>query len=254
MRLVLFVLAAGSILLVASLAGASRAVPGGESGAPGEAAGGKVLSVSGTEDFEVTGDGTAKAWAPVEWTSLERRGEGGHAYTARFKSLYSTTGIYFLLQGSDRQLTSSYPEDFMDLWKEDVFEVFLWTDERYPVYFEYEISPLGKELPILIPNFDGKFLGWRPWHYEGDRRTRKATAAQGGELKSGAAVEGWTAEVFIPYTLLNPLGKVPPKAGDRWRMNVYRVDHDGGRSTGWHWAPVGPSFHEFERFGTILFR
>ena len=37
----------------------------------------------------------------------------------------------------------------MDLWNEDVFEVFLWTDERYPVYFEYEISPLNHELPIL---------------------------------------------------------------------------------------------------------
>jgi len=39
----------------------------------------------------------------------------------------------------------------------DVFEFFLWPDERYPVYFEYEISPLGHELPILIPNFGGQF-------------------------------------------------------------------------------------------------
>ena len=41
----------------------------------------------------------------------------------------------------------------MDLWNEDVFEVFLWTDERYPVYLEYEISPLNHELPILDPEF-----------------------------------------------------------------------------------------------------
>ena len=40
----------------------------------------------------------------------------------------------------------------------DVFEVFLWTDEKQPIYFEYEISPLGYELPILVPNFGGKFL------------------------------------------------------------------------------------------------
>ena len=38
-----------------------------------------------------------------------------------------------------------------------------------------------------MPNLDGKFLGWRPWHYEGDRKTRKATSAVGGELKSGRA-------------------------------------------------------------------
>mgnify|MGYP006176879765 CR=1 FL=1 len=73
----------------------------------------------------------------------------------------------------------------------DVFEVFLWTDERHPIYFEYEISPLNRELPILIPNFGGQFLGWRPWHYEKDRKTRKATAVTGGPKQSGAAIQGW---------------------------------------------------------------
>ena len=47
------------------------------------------------------------------------------------------TGLYFLMEGTDRTLTATMNEDFMDLWKEDVFEVFLWTDERFPVYFEY---------------------------------------------------------------------------------------------------------------------
>jgi hypothetical protein len=144
-------------------------------------------------------------------------------------------------------------QDFLNLWEEDVFEVFLWTDERFPVYFEYEISPLGYELPILIPNFDGEFLGWRPWRYEGERRTRKATATVEGPKEPGASVKGWTAEVFVPYALLEPLQNVPPKAGTRWRANFYRVDHDDGSKTAWDWARVGPSFHEFEAFGTLLF-
>ena len=157
------------------------------------------------------------------------------------------------MDGTDRTLTATMTEDFMDLWKEDVFEVYLWPDERYPVYFEYEISPLNRELPIIIPNFGGQFLGWRPWHYEGKRKTRKATSAVGGELKSGAAVKGWKAEVFIPYELLTPLQNVPPKAGSRWRANFYRMDYDDGKTTSWDWAPVGPSFHEFRKFGTLVF-
>jgi len=120
-------------------------------------------------------------------------------------------------------------EDFLDLWNEDVFEFFLWPDERYPVYFEYEISPLGYELPIIIPNFGGRFLGWRPWHYEGARKTQKATAVTGGAKRSGARVTGWKAEVFVPYELLKPLQSVPPQPGTRWRANFYRVDYDGGR-------------------------
>jgi hypothetical protein len=145
-------------------------------------------------------------------------------------------------------------DDFMDLWNEDVFEVFLWTDERYPVYFEYEISPLNRELAILVPNFGGRFLGWRPWHYEKDRMIRKAVAVTGGRPEPHADIQGWRAEVFIPYKLLEPLQNVPPRPGTRWRANFYRMDYDAGqRPTQWEWAPVGQTFHEYEKFGDLLF-
>ena len=168
------------------------------------------LSVKPAPDFEVTGTGDHAAWQRAEWTALRRREPSSHPYESRFKMLYSDTGLYFLMDGTDRTLTATMNEDFMDLWNEDVFEVFLWTDERYPVYFEYEISPLNHELPILIPNFGGKFLGWRPWHYEGGKKTRKATSIMGGPQQSGASIQGWRAEFFIPYTLLTPLQNVPP--------------------------------------------
>jgi hypothetical protein len=211
------------------------------------------LSVKPAQDFDVTGTGEHAAWQQAEWTALRRRQPESHPYESRFKVLYSTTGVYFLMDGTDRKLTATMNEDFMDLWNEDVFEVFLWTDERQPVYFEYEISPLNYELPILIPNFGGQFLGWLPWHYDGTRKTRKATSTTGGPKKSQASIQGWRAEFFIPYALLRPLQNVPPKPGTRWRANFYRMDHDDGRSTQWEWARVGKSFHEFEKFGELLF-
>ncbi len=206
-----------------------------------------------TEDFDLTGDGSARAWERAEWVRLERRGDRGLAYETRVKLLYSTRGLYVLFDGSDSQITATHTADFLDLWTEDVFEVFLWTDETYPVYFEYEISPLGYELPILIPNFEGEFLGWRPWHYEGERLTRRATTTFGGPRESGAAITGWRAEVFIPWPLLEPLRGVPPQPGSFWRANFYRVDHDGETPTAWYWAPVSGSFHDFHRFGILRF-
>lgn len=213
----------------------------------------RELRVRATEDFEVKGDGTAEAWNKAEWEPLHRRGEKGHDYQTRIKLLYSKKGLYVLMDASDKQITATMTDDFQDLWKEDVFEVFLWPDERDKLYFEYEISPLNVELPILVPNLEGRFLGWRPWHYEGARKIRKATSAVGGERKSGAAVTGWKAEVFIPFELLAPLRNVPPKSGTRWRANFYRMDYDYGTTTSWDWARVGPSFHEFQKFGTLVF-
>ena len=205
------------------------------------------------EDFEVTGTGEAAAWERAAWVPLVRRPGGSKDYVARVKMLYSATGVYVLFDGTDGQLTATMEEDFLDLWNEDVYECFFWTDERHPIYFEYEISPLGFELPILVPNLEGQFLGWRPWHYEGTRKTRKKVAIFGGPQQSGAQITGWRAEVFVPYELLQPLQNVPPTSGTRWRANFYRVDYDDNTMTAWDWARVGPSFHEFSKFGVLVF-
>lgn len=212
-----------------------------------------TLIVQKCNDFEVTGTGDAIAWEACDWVELNRRDNGQLDYTAQFKMLYSDTGVYVLFDGSDQTLTATMQADFLDLWNEDVFECFFWTNPKDPVYFEYEISPLGFELPILVPNFDGQFLGWRPWHYEGARKIQKKVSATGGENSSMANVSGWRAEIFIPYAVLEPLRNVPPQVGTQWRANFYRVDYDAAESTGWDWARVGASFHDTENFGTLIF-
>ena len=82
--------------------------------------------VTPTEDFNVTGDGSATSWESTEWVPLHRRGEGGLEYDTRVKLLYSPTGLYVLMDGSDSRITATMTADFLDLWNEDVFEIFLW--------------------------------------------------------------------------------------------------------------------------------
>lgn len=213
----------------------------------------KELRVRPTTDFEVTGDGANPAWERAAWVPLAKRNAGGLAYETRVKVLYSPKGLYVLMDAKDAKVSARMDEDFADLWKEDVMEFFVWPDERDPVYFEYEISPLGRELILLVPNLDGQYLGWKPWHYEGERKTRKATSVADGKRESGAEITGWKAEVFVPYGLLAPLRNVAPKPGTRWRANFYRMDYDGGKTTSWDWSRVGPSFHDFADFGTLVF-
>jgi hypothetical protein len=245
MRLRPFVCAVMVVLLIAA------ASTGGGQASPTESA--PTYRVAFVTDFVIDGRGSAPAWLQAPWAPLTPRGGAEGAYPTRFKMAYSAAGLYALMDGEDRALGASFKEDFLDLWTEDVFEFFLWTDERQPVYFEYEISPLGFELPILVPNFGGQFYGWRPWHYEGSRRTKKAVSIRGGPAETGAAIAGWSAEVFVPWDLLKPLQNVPPKSGTRWRANVYRMDYDGGRTVSWNWAPVRGTFHQPDKFGTILF-
>lgn len=207
--------------------------------------------VQKVEDFELTGTGDAPQWSTAEWEKLTPQGNAD-AYASRFKALYSPKGIYILFDGEDERVSATLQEDNLDLWHEDCFELFLMPDESKASYFEYEISPLGKELPLLIMNY-AKKEGWLPWHYAGSRRVQKKVTARGGELKSKAEINGWQAEVFVPFELLEGLGPMPPKQGTIWKANFYRMDYDQGSGKGWNWAPVGGSFHEYAKFGRLRF-
>jgi Carbohydrate family 9 binding domain-like len=209
-----------------------------------------IIQVKRTQDFEVKGDGTAANWNKAEWITLTHSRGTPRSYDTKAKILYSESGIYCLFKCNDAKITATLKEDFLDLYNEDVVEVFFWTDEKVPIYFEYELSPLNFELPILVPNIKGEFLGWRPWHYEGERKTRHAAYIDKG--KSGDTVLSWTAEFFIPFALLKPMSNVPPQKGTRWRANFYRLDYDNG-TAGWTWRPIRKNFHDFEKFGTIVF-
>ena len=208
-----------------------------------------VLEVRKTTDFTVNGNGDHPAWDSANWVLMPRQDSSGVMYQTQAKLLYSDKGIYVLFRCEDYKISASLRQDNADLYLEDVAEIFFWTSEDYPIYFEYEISPLNYELVLMVPNFEGRFLGWIPWHYSGKRTTEHATSIQTNE----GGVSGWTAEVFIPYELLKPLRNVPPAPGTEWRMNMYRIDYDYG-SAEWAWQPVRETFHDFNSFGTLRFR
>ena len=202
-----------------------------------------------TSDFEVTGEGNDPAWNAADWITLSRI-KGSSPYTTRAKLLYSEKGIYALYHCEDKKINATLQEDFTSLWREDVIEIFFWPDESFPIYLEYELSPLNYELAILVPNLNGQSGGWMPWNYRGQKKTRKATKIL---LGADGNTTGWIGEFFIPYALLRPLQNVPPKKGTEWRANVYRIDYDEPESSYWSWQPVNNNFHEFRKYGTFVF-
>jgi hypothetical protein len=208
-----------------------------------------TLIVQKVSDFVPNGKGSHANWELAAWQSIPKIDTNASAYTSRFKILYSEKGIYLLFHGTDYRVTSKYKKDFSNMFNADVFEVFFHPDPSIPLYFEYEINPHNRELPILIPHLKGGVMGWRPWHYEGKRKTRKAVHI---ERESGK-MKAWTAEVFVPYALLQPLSNNYPKAGTVWMANFCRLDYDSGKMIKWSWAPIEVSFHEFKKYRPIKF-
>jgi hypothetical protein len=211
------------------------------------------LLIHKCQDFAVTGNGDNTEWDKASWNALQKLDDGGQAYQSRFKVLYSPTGIYVLFNGEDNTITSTYDQDFGDLFKADVFEAFMQPDPQLPLYLEYEVNALDKELVLLIPNMNGSTSGWTPWHYEGRRKIVKKVSVIGGTPAPGAAIRSWSAELFFPYALFSPLSNNPPKSGTIWNANFFRLDYDSGKMIKWAWSPVEKSFHEFRKFRPVKF-
>ena len=213
-----------------------------------------TLIVPQCTDFEIDGKGTNSQWNNARWLTVPILDNTEKKYETKVKMLYSSTGIYVLAHCEDEKITTDYTEDQGDIWEGDVFEIFLQTDPENPLYFEYEINPLGTELVLLIPNNKGVFFGWQPWHYEGDRVVKRKVHIEGGEMKNGAKINGWTAELFFPYKLFRAFKNVPPSPGMEWKGNFTRMDYDSGERIKWSWAPIEFTFHEYEKFKPIIFK
>ena len=223
------------------------------------------LLVKHTNDFTITGDGSASEWNNASWNTIfqrdyetlkksgwqiEKDSADRPLYETSFKVLYSDKGIYCLYKCEDSTITATIKEDYGALYNEDVVELFLRPDTSLPCYFEYELSPLNCELPIMIINNKGNAMGWKPWHYDNRRKTIHAININKSKTNNGRFI--WTAEFFIPYSLLAPTVSSRPVKGTLWRGNFYRIDYDVSPAFS-SWQLTRQNFHDYERFGLIEF-
>ncbi len=210
------------------------------------------LLIPKSDDFIITGTGLNSQWTKSKWVNIPILHSKLTSYQTKAKALYSDTGIYFLFYCEDHKITATMEQDFLDLWNEDVIEIFLQPNQKIPAYFEYELSPLNYELPITIFNENGQLNSWIPFHAEEDRKTSHLVSVQGGEQKSQASISSWTSELFIPFVLLKPILDSFPVSGTKWRGNLNRIDYDHGETL-WSWQKNSGDFHEYKQFGIFEF-
>jgi hypothetical protein len=46
---------------------------------------------------------------------------------------------------------------------------------------------------------------------------------------------------------------VPPQSGTVWQGNLYRLDYDQSKTAVWSWQKTDKTFHEFKKFGKLVF-
>lgn len=198
--------------------------------------------------------GDAAAWKPaarIQW--------GPAPYTTDFAALWASDALYLRFDARDPSPWHTMTKRDEHLWEEEVVEAFLDLDRSGRNYAELEISPgnVVCDVRMVTPYPNKKYD--LTWNLEGlETRVVPLKDETGGTI-------GWTALARLPWTGFRTLASaeriaLPPRAGDRWRFNVFRVERPGGHGTpeagavevAWS-DPRSPSFHVPASFRDLVF-
>jgi len=197
--------------------------------------------------------------APLAWTSAQVIEWGPARYATAFRALWSSQGLYLRWDVTDPDPWHTMTKRDDHLWDEEVVEIFLDLDRSGRDYAELEISPANVvcDVRMVSPWPDKK--GDLAWDIAGlETRVKHTTDAKG-------KASGWTATAFVPWDAFRTLPSarkvaLPPKPGDTWRFNVFRIERPGGKRAPEKGAvevayskPPGESFHVPEVFQDFVF-
>lgn len=164
------------------------------------------------------------------------------------KILYDDQFLYVSFRVADENIWSTMRRRDEHLWEEEVVEVFIQADARQPSYVELEVNPLGTMLDIYLLDIR-KPLPYESWN---SARLRWAVRVD-GTVDGRGGDRGWACEIALPLEDVVTAPHTPPEVGDRWRLNLYRVEKLPER-LGLAWSPtLQGDFHVPSMFGEMVF-
>lgn len=161
---------------------------------------------------------------------------------------YDDEYLYFAFESWDENIWATFRERNQHLWLEEVVEVFLQPDAAHPNYIELEVNPLGTLLDIYLLDIR-KPLRYESWNSYGI----KWAVQVDGTVDGQPGDHKWTCEIAFPLADAVTAPNLPPQPGDRWRMNLYRIERVP-EAASLAWSPtLKRDFHIPDRFGIIEF-
>lgn len=190
------------------------------------------------------------AWAGARSTGKFVNNSDGSAPSSETEAriLYDDKYLYFAFRSADENIWATLARRDARLWEEEVVEVFLQADPSHPSYIELEVNPLGTMLDIYLLDVR-KPLRYESWNSE---KLRWAVSVEGTVDGKGGDT-GWTCEIALPLEDVVTARRLPPRPGDRWRLNLYRVEARPAPAL-LAWSPTRKDdFHLPAMFGWLVF-
>ncbi|MES2306869.1 MAG: carbohydrate-binding family 9-like protein [Gemmatimonadota bacterium] len=216
------------------------------------------------------------AWENARWSEtfvdIEGVARPAPTWATRFKLAWDDGFLYVAVAMDEPDLWATLTQRDAVIYHDNDIELFVDPDGDGLRYFELELNALNTPWDLFLakPYRDGG-RGDNSWDITG---LRSAVGLEGTLNDPRDRDGGWTVEFAIPWQAFSDGGgtKVPPKRGDRWRINFSRVEWDLDVVDGqyrkrpalsstlhpehnWVWSPQGEiNMHAPERWGVVTFR
>jgi hypothetical protein len=206
----------------------------------------------------VDGIGTEPGWGPAVTSPELATADGSSDPVGKTlaRMTWDEQNLYVFVQITDTDVFSSYKTHDQPIWKQDCVEMFIDADGNRRGYVELQVNPNNT-------TFDSFFATTRaqPGDEKWDSGMVTAVKMRGTADKGGDTDQGWDVEIAIPLAAVKgrdtAMGvTLPPQVGDRWRLNVVRVDYrsNGGNPAVASWNRIGyGDFHALDRMLTVVF-
>lgn len=152
---------------------------------------------------------------------------GRIANPTRARMLWDDEALYVAYACRDADMWALFTEEDDPMWSEEVVEVFIDPDGDGLDYLELEVNPLNAVVDLHIGRIHPEWVSDKDWDILG-----LETAVQTvGTVNDSTDVDGgWTVEIAIPWAAFAPTiaGGGKPRVGDRWRLNLYRIERGAG--------------------------
>lgn len=207
----------------------------------------------------ITIDGIAgePAWATAasspEFATAEGSPDPVGKATARMT--WDDQFLYAFVSITDSDVRSEYKNHDDPLWKADCVELFIDADGNRRGYIELQVNPNNA-------TFDSWFATTRAQPGDPSWDSGMVTAVKlRGTTAPGDTDQGWDAEIAIPWPAVRGRDeamavRLPPQVGDRWRLNLVRVDVKTGdknpTASSWNRITLA-DFHALDRMLTVVF-
>ncbi len=210
------------------------------------------------------------AWSMAEWSAafedIEGPSQPHPPFDTRVKMLWDDDHLYIGAQMEEPNLWATLTEHDCVIYNDHDFEVFVDPDGDSHGYYELEVNALGTTWDLLLekPYRDDGHAD-NSWEIEG----LVCKVGLRGTLNDPSdRDDGWTLELAIPWGAFSKHANMPlpPRPGDRWRINFSRVEWDlevvdgayrrvpGRPEHNWVWSPQGViDMHRPELWGLVEF-